>query len=175
MTRMRQGRGKAPQVLPEYSRRSNWQPQVAAQWQGEHNSAAGHVLSDGNGDAMLTDCKVIAFVATKDPAQARFFFEQTLGLALVNDGPFAMEFNAYGTMLRVQKVAELSPARHTVLGWQVLDIQAEIAALVRKGVTFERYDFLSQDDRGVWTAPSGAKVAWFKDPDGNTLSLTQFE
>jgi catechol 2,3-dioxygenase-like lactoylglutathione lyase family enzyme len=123
---------------------------------------------------MITDCKVIAFVATKDPAQARLFYERTLGLSLISDGPFALEFNANGTMLRIQKVEELSPARHTVLGWQVADIHAEIEALERKGITFERYNFLSQDDHGVWTTPSNAKVAWFKDPDGNTLSLTQF-
>jgi len=123
---------------------------------------------------MLTDSKVISFVATKDPSKARLFYEQTLGLSLVNDWPFAMEFDANGTMLRVQKVESLAPARHTVLGWQVLDIHAEIDALERKGVAFERYDFLSQDDRGVWTTPSDAKVAWFKDPDENTLSLTQF-
>jgi catechol 2,3-dioxygenase-like lactoylglutathione lyase family enzyme len=124
---------------------------------------------------MLAASKLISFVATKDAAKARSFYEQALGLSFVSDSPFAMEFDANGTMLRIQKVQELLPAKHTVLGWQVADIQAEIVALVRSGVVFERYDFLSQDDHGVWTAPSGAKVAWFKDPDGNTLSLTQFE
>jgi len=123
---------------------------------------------------MLADSKVIALVATKDPAKARSFYEHHLGLAFVSDSPFALEFDAHGTMLRIQKVQELSPAKHTVLGWQVADIRAEIAALVKKGVVFERYGFISQDEHGIWTAPSGAKVAWFKDPDGNTLSLTQF-
>jgi len=124
---------------------------------------------------MLAASKLISFVATKDAAKARSFYEQALGLSFVSDSPFAMEFDANGTMLRIQKVQELLPAKHTVLGWQVADIQAEIVALVRSGVAFERYGFLSQDDHGVWTAPSGAKVVWFKDPDGNTLSLTQFE
>ena len=123
---------------------------------------------------MLADSKLIAFIATTDAAKSRSFYEQRLGLEFVSDSPFAMEFDAKGTMLRIQKVQELSPDRHTVLGWQVADIRAEIAALLTNGVVFERYDFLAQDQHGVWTAPSGAKVAWFKDPDGNTLSLTQF-
>ena len=124
---------------------------------------------------MLADSKVIAFVATTDAEKARMFYEQKLGLTFVSDSPFALEFDANGTMLRIQKVHELAPAKHTVLGWQVEDIRAEIAALVKNGVVFERYGFLPQDESGVWTAPSGAKIAWFKDPDGNTLSLTQFE
>jgi len=124
---------------------------------------------------MLSKSKVISFVATQDAAKARAFYEQSLGLKFIEDGPFALEFDANGTMLRIQKVQEHSPAMHTVLGWQVADIRAEIAALSQKGVVFERYAFLPQDDRGVWTAPSGAKIAWFKDPDGNTLSLTQFD
>ncbi len=78
-------------------------------------------------------------------------------------------------MLRIAKVEELAPARHTVLGWRVADIRAAAAALAARGVVFERYDGMAQDDLGVWNAPGGAKVAWFKDPDGNTLSLTQFE
>src|SRR5262245_61133696 len=123
---------------------------------------------------MLSDSEVIAFVATKDAAKARVFYEQALGLTFVSDSPFAMEFDANGTMLRIQKVQELMPARHSVLGWQVADIQAAIGALMQNGVVFEQYGFLSQDSHGVWTAPSGAKIAWFKDPDGNTLSLTQF-
>jgi catechol 2,3-dioxygenase-like lactoylglutathione lyase family enzyme len=124
---------------------------------------------------MLSASKVISFVATKDASKARTFYEQMLGLTFVSDSPFALEFDANGTMLRIQKVQQHSPAIHTVLGWDVADIQAEIVALARKGVVFERYGFLSQDDRGVWIAPSGAKIAWFKDPDGNTLSLTQFD
>jgi catechol 2,3-dioxygenase-like lactoylglutathione lyase family enzyme len=119
--------------------------------------------------------KIISFVATQHPAKARKFYERTLGLALVSDDPFAVVFDANGTMLRVQKVHELLPANHTVLGWEVSDIRAKIEELTKRGVRFERYDGLSQDELGVWTSPAGGKVAWFKDPDGNTLSLTQFQ
>ena len=118
--------------------------------------------------------KVIGFVATQHPAPARKFYEETLGLALISEDPFAIVFDASGTMLRVQKVRELVPAQHTVLVWEARDIRAEIEGLTKRGVRFERFDGLSQDELGVWTSPSGAKVAWFKDPDGNTLSLTQF-
>ena len=118
--------------------------------------------------------KVIGFVATQHPANARKFYEKTLGLALISDDPFAIVFDVNGAMLRVQKVRELVPAKHTVLGWEVRDIRAEIEGLRKCGVRFERFDGLSQDELGVWTSPAGGKVAWFKDPDGNTLSLTQF-
>ena len=118
--------------------------------------------------------KVIGFVATQHAAKARRFYEKTLGLTLISEDPFAIVFDVNGTMLRVQKVGELVPAQHTVLGWEVRDIRAEIEGLMKRGVRFERFDGLSQDELGVWTSPSGAKVAWFKDPDGNTLSLTQF-
>ena len=119
--------------------------------------------------------KIISFVATRNPASARKFYEQTLGLAFVSEDPFAVVFDANGTMLRVQKVPKLSPARHTVLGWEVPDIHAEVEALTKRGVRFERFDGLPQDESGIWTSPSGGKIAWFKDPDGNTLSLTQFK
>ena len=123
---------------------------------------------------MLNESKIISFVATKNPAAAREFYERTLGLPLVSDDPFALVFRVNGAMLRVAKVQELTPAKHTVLGWEVKDIQAMITELSKRGVHFERYDGLSQDQKGVWTSPSGARVAWFKDTDGNTLSLTQF-
>jgi catechol 2,3-dioxygenase-like lactoylglutathione lyase family enzyme len=119
--------------------------------------------------------KIICFVATRNAASARKFYETTLGLKFVSDDPFATVFDANGTMLRVQKVQELVLAKHTVLGWDVPDIAARIGELTSKGVCFERYPGLPQDELGAWTTPSGAKVAWFKDPDGNTLSLTQFE
>ena len=119
--------------------------------------------------------KVISFVATQNPARALKFYAETLGLKLLSDEPFAIVFDAHGTMLRVQKVQELVPAKHTVLGWAVPDIRATIKKLTKKGVHFERYHGLAQDESGVWTTPAGAQVAWFKDPDGNTLSLTQFQ
>ena len=117
---------------------------------------------------------VIAFVATTNPNQAKEFYDGVLGLRLVSDEPFALVFDAHGTMLRIAKVQVLNPAGHTVLGWRVADINGLVRELKVRGVTFERYDGLQQDDLGIWTAPGGAYVAWFKDPDGNTLSLTQF-
>jgi catechol 2,3-dioxygenase-like lactoylglutathione lyase family enzyme len=123
----------------------------------------------------MTKSKIICFVATRNPAAAREFYENALGLKLVSDDPFAMVFDADGVMLRVQKVHELTPVKHTVLGWDVPDISARIQELTREGVRFERYPGLPQDELGAWSTPSGAKVAWFKDPDGNTLSLTQFK
>lgn len=123
---------------------------------------------------MLNKSKLIGFVATANPAKAKAFYGDTLGLTLVEDGPYALVFDANGTMLRVQKVQELSPAGYTMTGWDVSDIRATVQQLVKKGVHFERYEFLTQDEWGVWASPAGAQVAWFKDPDGNILSLTEF-
>ena len=123
----------------------------------------------------MTNSKIISFVATQNPASARKFYEETLGLRFVSDDPFAIVFNANGTMLRVQKVHQLVPVRHTTLGWEVSDIHAEVKELTKKGVQFEQFAGLDQDNSGIWTSPSGAKIAWFKDPDGNILSLTQFQ
>jgi catechol 2,3-dioxygenase-like lactoylglutathione lyase family enzyme len=119
--------------------------------------------------------KIIAFVATRDPARAKAFYGDTLGLRLASEElPFALVFDAHGTMLRVTVVQELASAKYTVLGWQVPDIVAAANALRDAGVKLERYGFMDQDKLGIWTSPSGARIAWFKDPDGNTLSITQF-
>lgn len=123
---------------------------------------------------MLGDYEVMAFVATTQPERAKAFYGEVLGLKLQEDSPFALVFQAGGTMLRIQKVRELSPTPFTALGWKVPDITAAVAKLSKKGVTFERYKGMPQDDAGIWTTPDGSKVCWFKDPDGNTLSLTQF-
>lgn len=117
---------------------------------------------------------VIAFLATRDMAAAKEFYEGLLGLRLVSQEPFALVFDARGTMLRVTPVSDMKPAGHTVLGWDVADIRAEVHDLTGKGIKLELFDGLQQDEWGVWTSPSGARVAWFKDPDGNILSLTQF-
>ena len=124
---------------------------------------------------MLNKSNVVTFVATSRPDSAKSFYEQTLGLRLVTDDAFAIVFDANGIMLRVQKVQEHTPPNYTVLGWDVADIQASVNELLSKGVTCERYQWLEQDESGVWTSPSGGKIAWFKDPDGNILSLTQFQ
>jgi catechol 2,3-dioxygenase-like lactoylglutathione lyase family enzyme len=123
---------------------------------------------------MLGSSDVVAFAATTDMPRAREFYQRRLGLTLVEENEYASVFDANGTMLRVTAVPALTPAGHTVLGWRVADIAASIGALTANGVEFTRYDGLSQDDTGVWTTPSGERVAWFTDPDGNVLSLTQF-
>ncbi len=122
---------------------------------------------------MLSTARIVAFAATAHPDRARRFYVETLGLSLLADEPFALVFDVNGIMLRVQKVAAVAPAPHTVLGWNVPDVRAAVAALAAKGVAFERFDGMSQDAHGIWTSPSGACIAWFKDPDGNLLSLTQ--
>jgi len=115
---------------------------------------------------------IVGFVSIVDVARAKEFYRDTLGLRLVSEEPpYALVFEANGIMLRLGMAKELPPARGTVLGWQVPDIVATIKDLERAGVRFQRYDFVKQDDLGIWTTPTGAKVAWFKDPDGNILSL----
>jgi catechol 2,3-dioxygenase-like lactoylglutathione lyase family enzyme len=123
--------------------------------------------------AALAESKLMAFLATVDGARARGFYEATLGLRVISDDDFALAVDAGGTMLRIQKVASFVPHPFTALGWQVPDVVAAVAALGAKGVAFQRYPGLDQDAQGIWRAPSGAQIAWFKDPDGNTLSLTQ--
>ena len=123
---------------------------------------------------MLGSCELIAFVSTKKPDRAKAFYGDVLGLRLLDDNPFALVFDAAGTMLRVSKVRELKPAPYTVLGWEVPDIRGMIQNLMSRGGKFERYPGMPQDELGIWTTPGGDSVAWFKDPDGNTLSLTQF-
>lgn len=124
---------------------------------------------------MLKSRSIIAFVPTVKPRRARAFYQKTLGLKLVSQDNFAAVFDAGGTMLRVVTVPTLTPAGYTVLGWTVPDIHREVRALKKRGVKFHTYPFLEQDRDRVWTAPSGARIAWFSDPDTNTLSLTEFE
>jgi catechol 2,3-dioxygenase-like lactoylglutathione lyase family enzyme len=123
---------------------------------------------------MLGTSPVIAFLATSSPERARAFYEDTIGLRLVADEPFAIVFDAHGTMLRIQKAEQVSVAPYTALGWHVPDIRVAVRDLRERGVALERYGFLDQDADGIWHAPGGAKIAWFKDPDGHTLSLTEF-
>jgi predicted enzyme related to lactoylglutathione lyase len=123
---------------------------------------------------MLNKSHLISFVATSDAKRAREFYEKNLGLTFVNGDQFALVFEANGTMLRIQKVDKVNPHGYTALGWEVADIKNEVSRLVKRGVKFARYDGMDQDEHGIWKAPSGAKIAWFADPDGNILSLTQF-
>jgi len=122
---------------------------------------------------MLSESKIVAFVATARPEEARHFYESILGLTLVEDGPFALVFDANRTTVRVQKVQAVSRAGYTSLGWEVDDIKAAMQHLLKKGVSFERYESLPQNEEGIWRTPDGSSVAWFRDPDGNTLSLTE--
>ena len=119
---------------------------------------------------MLANSSIVAFVATTDPSRAKAFYRDVLGLLLISEDEYALVFDAHGNMLRVVIAAEVVRAPYTVLGWQVSDIAATVRGLAAKGVTFQRYPWMEQDDLGIWSAPSGAKVAWFKDPDGNVLS-----
>jgi catechol 2,3-dioxygenase-like lactoylglutathione lyase family enzyme len=118
----------------------------------------------------------MGFIAISDIGRARAFYEDVLGIEYVFDDAFALVMRSGPILIRLTPVGEqLAPRGYTVFGWQVGDIAAEIASLASKGVHFERYDFFgdSQSLEGIWTSPGGAKVAWFKDPDGNLLSLSQ--
>jgi catechol 2,3-dioxygenase-like lactoylglutathione lyase family enzyme len=119
---------------------------------------------------MLGSIDIVAFVPTKDAEKARAFYESVLGLRFVKDDGFALDAN--GIMVRVAR-AQFTPAPFTILGWQVPDIEKVVTELQGKGVECERFGFFEQDALGIWTAPSGDKVAWFKDPDGNILSVSQ--
>ncbi len=123
---------------------------------------------------MLTTSDLIAFSPTTDLARARTFYEGALGLPLVDENAYACVFDAHGTMLRVTAVAHVARPGYTVLGWAVTDVAEMVTELEARGVTFARYDGMEQDARGVWTTPGGDRIAWFADPDGNVLSLTQF-
>ncbi|MGH2492630.1 MAG: VOC family protein [Candidatus Limnocylindria bacterium] len=123
---------------------------------------------------MLGASQVMAFVATADAARARGFYGDVLGLRLVSDVAFGLVFDSGGTTLRVQKVAKVTPPAYTVLGWSVADIEATRERLRAGGVRFESFGLPEQDKAGLWTAGDGTRVAWFRDPDGNLLSLTQF-
>jgi len=122
---------------------------------------------------MLTDKKLKAFVPTVKPNEAKLFYKDILGLKLLSEDQFALEFDANGTILRVTIVQELKPHPFTILGWNVDDIVSVIKQLNSKNIYCERYEFLEQDNLGIWLTPNGSKVAWFKDPDGNILSLTE--
>jgi catechol 2,3-dioxygenase-like lactoylglutathione lyase family enzyme len=121
----------------------------------------------------LGSSDLVAFVATTDLARARRFYGDVVGLTLIEENPVACVFDAHGTTLRVSAVDSVGPARYTVLGWRVDDIASAMAELRPGGVTFERFEGMDQDESGVWVTPGGERVAWFRDPDGNVLSLTQ--
>ncbi len=122
---------------------------------------------------MLKQCAVIGFIPTKDFARARAFYVDRLGLDPVSEDGFALVVTAHGTSIRIFHMAEFTPAPYTILGWEVPDLVEAVEELNAHGILFERYAYFDQDALGIWTAPSGARVAWFKDPDGNILSLSE--
>lgn len=123
--------------------------------------------------SVLSSSKLTAFIATRDAERAKAFYGETLGLPVVSEDPFAIVFNANGIMIRVTPVRDIAIGGYTVLGWEVADMEAAVAGLVARGVVFERFPGMPQDENGVWDAPGGTKVAWFKDPDGNLLSIAR--
>jgi catechol 2,3-dioxygenase-like lactoylglutathione lyase family enzyme len=115
----------------------------------------------------------MAFVPIRDAQKSRPFYEGVLGLRFISDDGFALVMDSNGVTVRLAKAGNFTPAGFTVLGWQVTVIEATVSELEKKGVRFEKFSGLAQDESGIWTAPGGAKVAWFKDPDGNILSISQ--
>jgi catechol 2,3-dioxygenase-like lactoylglutathione lyase family enzyme len=124
-------------------------------------------------DGILESAKPAIIICTRDRARATAFYRETLGLTVAHEDSFAAVFNIGGVTLRVSRVADFTPHEHTILGFNVPDVASTVKALRGKGVTFNSYQHVSQDEVGIWTAPGGAvRVAWFKDPDGNVLSVT---
>jgi len=122
---------------------------------------------------MLASSKIIGFVPTKDSAQARGFYEGILQFQFVSDDMFALVMKAGETMLRIGKVQDFTPAPYTVLGWEVSNIEEVVRWLQKRGVALEKFPFVQDKELGIWTTPNGDKVAWFRDPDGNVLSVSQ--
>jgi YD repeat-containing protein len=122
----------------------------------------------------LATLSPIAFIPTNNPEAARTFYETTLGLTFVSDDNFALVFRIgpTQTMLRVVRTGAFTPAQFTIFGWESPNVTADVQALTARGINFLRFAYFEQDALGIWTAPNGNKVAWFKDPDGNTLSLS---
>jgi catechol 2,3-dioxygenase-like lactoylglutathione lyase family enzyme len=123
--------------------------------------------------AVLRHADLVAFLPVTDLLRAATFCTDVLGLVLVEDTPYAAVFESNGVRVRVTLVPELVPAPFTVLGWEVPDIAATVTELTGRGARFERFEGMDQDELGVWRSPDGDQVAWFKDPEGNVLSLTQ--
>jgi len=123
---------------------------------------------------MLGASPLVAFIPVTDIARARTFYESTLGLSVIDESPFALVVDADGVTIRITPVPDFRPQPFTIAGWDVDDIEATVDGLTARGVEFQRYEGMDQSANGVWASPSGDLVAWFVDPDRNTLSLTQF-
>ena len=123
----------------------------------------------------MENSELIGFLATRKPDESRQFYREILGLKPVHEDDFAIVFDSEGSMLRIQKLKEYNPPKHTALGWEVPDIGTAVSRLRDRGISFIRYEGMNQDPQNIWISPAGARVAWFEDPDGNILSLTQFK
>ncbi len=122
---------------------------------------------------MLASMNMIGFLLTKDYEKARAFYEGNLGFEFMSLDQFALVMQAGKSMIRIVKVPTFTPLQSTVLGWQVGDIEVMVDWLTNRGVAFEKYPFVQDKERGIWSAPGGSKIAWFKDPDGNVLSVSE--
>ncbi len=122
---------------------------------------------------MLASSKMIGFVPTKNSGKARMFYEGKLGFHFISDDQFALVMQAGENMVRIAKTKDFAPAAYTVLGWEVKHIEKVVSWLKGRGVVFEKYPFIQDQDSGIWETPNGDKVAWFKDPDGNVLSISE--
>ncbi|HTQ97931.1 MAG TPA: VOC family protein [Candidatus Acidoferrum sp.] len=122
---------------------------------------------------MLASEKIIGFLVTRDYDRAREFFEKKLGITYVSLDAYALVMRAGETMIRITKNPGFQPAQGTVLGWEVRDIEKTVAWLKGQGIAMEKYPFVEDKESGIWNAPGGDRVAWFKDPDGNVLSVSQ--
>jgi catechol 2,3-dioxygenase-like lactoylglutathione lyase family enzyme len=138
------------------------------------NSVLLHELNSLPGGAiMVAASKLIAFIPTQNADSALSFYRDVLGLRFLSDDSFAIVMESNGNTVRLVRLEKFTAASYTILGWQVEDIEKTVKELTAKGLAFQRYSFLEQSEDGIWTSPSGAKVAWFHDPDGNTLSFSQ--
>ena len=123
---------------------------------------------------MLGNCPLMAFIPVSNLSAAQTFYGDVLGLPIKEAGPYAVVLDAGGTILRLAQVDDLQPQPFTIAGWQVTDIGKSVDSLESRGIECTRYEGMDQDGRGIWSTPGGDQVAWFNDPDGNTLSLTCF-
>lgn len=122
----------------------------------------------------LAESKVIGFVPSTNLDTSQAFYSDVLDLNLSVSDDYALQYSVCGALLRIAEVVDIPDVQYTIFGWQVVDIESTVESLMKRGVRFETFEGLSQNEMGICSFPSGSRVAWFKDPDGNTLSLTQF-
>jgi catechol 2,3-dioxygenase-like lactoylglutathione lyase family enzyme len=122
---------------------------------------------------MLQSGKLVGFVPATDYEKARDFYVGKLGFEFISLDQFALAVKVGGHMIRITKMPNFAPLQGTILGWEVGDIEAVVGWLKNRGVAVEKYPFVQDQELGIWTAPGGARIAWFKDPDGNVLSVSQ--